>query len=387
MEIECRYCKGKEVVKYGFRNNRNGKNQLFMCKKCKKIFSENTTFPRMRHKGEVITAALDLYFKNVSLRRIKDHLKQIHGVDVTHVTILNWVRRYSTILKKYTDKIRVNNSDTIHADEMMVKVNGKWVWFWDVMDKETKYILSNHLSKARYVSDAKELFLDSKEKMSLKPDVIVTDGLNAYQGAYKKAFYTTPLPRTHHARLIKFRDKVNNNPIERLHGSIRERTKIMRGFKEFDSTKRILDGWTVYYNFLRPHMSLGITPAEAAGINLQLNGGNRWIELINRAIHENYDGVPLVYPGLIWAINKPEKIKMSRKTRCDKGMPRGQYKKTLKVIYRIRILTPDGKEYDDEDKKFKTEFETEEKAKESIEFYKLFYPHFTFRIEDKTNEI
>jgi hypothetical protein len=44
-------------------------------------------------------------------------------------------------------------------------------------------------------------------------------------------------------------------------------------------------------------------------------------------------------------------------------------------------FTPDGKEYDNQDKKFTTEFKTEEKAKEFIEFYKLFYPNYDFKIE------
>jgi hypothetical protein len=52
-----------------------------------------------------------------------------------------------------------------------------------------------------------------------------------------------------------------------------------------------------------------------------------------------------------------------------------------RIIYTVKIFTPDGKEYDNEDKKFKTEFYSEEKAEEFIEFYKLFYPNFEFRIE------
>ena len=40
----------------------------------------------------------------------------------------------------------------------------------------------------------------------------------------------------------------------------------MRGLKTYDSTKLLLEGWTVYYNCVRPHMSLGgKTPAQAAG--------------------------------------------------------------------------------------------------------------------------
>jgi len=45
--------------------------------------------------------------------------------------------------------------------------------------------------------------------------------------------------------------------------------------KSEETAKVWLDGWFVYYNFLRPHLSLkGKTPAEACGIdwNIEMVG-------------------------------------------------------------------------------------------------------------------
>jgi hypothetical protein len=57
----------------------------------------------------------------------------------------------------------------------------------------------------------------------------------------------------------------NNNLIERLNGTVRERTKVMRGMKTVESSGAILDGWVVHYNHFRPHMGLkNQTPAQAA---------------------------------------------------------------------------------------------------------------------------
>jgi putative transposase len=68
-----------------------------------------------------------------------------------------------------------------------------------------------------------------------------------------------------------------NNVLERMHGSIREREKVMRGIKVDDTP--IIPMNQIYYNFIRPHSALdGKTPAEAVGVGI--HGENRWIELL-----------------------------------------------------------------------------------------------------------
>ena len=281
MEVKCRYCGSSNIVKCGTRNNkRKGKIQKYFCKDCKRYFSENTCFSEMKHKGKIITVALDLYCKNVSLRKIAEHLEMVYGVKVSHVTILKWIRKYSGLFKKFFRKVKVNNGESIHVDEMMVNINGKWYWWWQVLDKKTRMVLATHLSKSRKTLDAIRLLKEAKNKMQNKPDYLITDGLHAYKKAYTKTFYTLKKPRTEHIALIHFFDKINNNVIGRLFGSVRERTKVMRGFNQPHSAEKILDLWTFYYNFIRPHYSLGTTPAEVAGIILPLNGGNKWLELI-----------------------------------------------------------------------------------------------------------
>jgi len=69
----------------------------------------------------------------------------------------------------------------------------------------------------------------------------------------------------------RFTDEVNNNIVERLQGTIRERDKVRRGMDGQITGQDLIIGLRIYYNFIRPHMSLnGKTPAEEAGINLEL---------------------------------------------------------------------------------------------------------------------
>jgi len=78
------------------------------------------------------------------------------------------------------------------------------------------------------------------------------------------------------------RDRSNNNMVERLNGTVRQRNKVMRGLDHEDSAQTMLDGMRIYYNFIRPHMALnGKTPAEKAKISKL--GNNKWKSLIKKS--------------------------------------------------------------------------------------------------------
>lgn len=54
----------------------------------------------------------------------------------------------------------------------------------------------------------------------------------------------------------------------------------MRGLKSSESTKSILEGFTIHYNYVRPHQSLhGKTPAQVA----RMQAPHTWKNLIEQA--------------------------------------------------------------------------------------------------------
>src|ERR1022692_2002829 len=96
--------------------------------------------------------------------------------------------------------------------------------------------------------------------------------------AITKEFYTSTNPKTQHVKLKNIKEGTNNNIVERLNSTTRERTKVMRGLDHDESAQRFADGQRMYYNFLRAPQGLkGKTPAEKAGIALKLEG-NKWKE-------------------------------------------------------------------------------------------------------------
>jgi transposase-like protein len=227
----------------------------------------------MRANPHAITVALDLYFKGVSLRKIVDHLRQFERVNVSFVAVYKWIQKYVALMRDYVDTLHPELSRVYHADETKVNIRGQWVWLWHLMDGDTRFLLANHVSQGRTVADAREAFREAKAVAKTDARVVLTDGLESYKQAAQKEF-----PNAVHVSDVGLQGPLNNNRMERYRGTLKERTKVMRGIKKADSAT--LDGQRIYYNHIRPHQGLkGKTPAEAAGINLDL-GENKWESLI-----------------------------------------------------------------------------------------------------------
>ena len=279
----CRFCGSVNIIKWGHRKNKNVKMPRFRCKDCGKSFIMDEGFAKMRFDPKIITLALDLYFKGVSLRKISHHIKQFYGLKISQMGIYKWLQKYGKIINGYVNQLEPELSEAWNTDEMKVKCGGKWVWLWNVMDSGTRFLLASQISEKRDVSDARKVFQMAKKRGKTKPSTMTTDGLPAYIKAFKKEFFTLKNPRTKHIRKPRFVDKKNNNIVERLNGTIREREKVVRGLKTEEKSQVIMDCMRNYYNFIRPHQSLnGKTPSEMANIDLDL-GRNKWLNLIKEA--------------------------------------------------------------------------------------------------------
>ena len=81
--------------------------------------------------------------------------------------------------------------------------------------------------------------------------------------------------------LTTIRDKrSNNNNIERLNGTIRDRLQSMRGLQNIKTAEIMTSAFRNYCNFIKPHSSIGgITPALKSGIGVDMEG-NRWMALL-----------------------------------------------------------------------------------------------------------
>lgn len=84
--------------------------------------------------------------------------------------------------------------------------------------------------------------------------------------AYPDGIEQTFGSETKHIQGKPFTEENSTNLIERFHGTLKSRTKIMRGLKKLETAKLFSEGWLAHYNFFRPHETIGKTPAEKAEV-------------------------------------------------------------------------------------------------------------------------
>ncbi len=286
-EFVCIYCGSENITRHGTRKTKTGNKTRILCGHCNKTFTleSETGFEKMQVTAKMVTVALDLYFKSTSLRKIVDHLDQFYELNVHHTTILNWVRKYGEIISEYAETFKPELGDIWHADEMKIKTKREdWAWLWHVMDGETRYMVANLITKHQEDDDAKATFSKAKSHtQGDKPELIITDGLKSYHNGFNKVFYDHH-QTCEHVEADGLRARVNNNKVERLHNTVRDRQKTMRGLQNDDTATEFNNGFKAFYNHIRPHMALkGKTPAQAVGIDLKL-GRNRWMGMIQKSV-------------------------------------------------------------------------------------------------------
>ncbi len=276
--IKCSYCQSLDIKKNGFNYDTNHKVQKYKCLSCKKIFSYPDRLPRNHVSSEIVSLCIDLYLKGLSYRIIRQQLIEQFGIRVSHVTIYYWLQQYSELIKNYVKTLNPNLSAVWQLDETVIDFKGKSNWCWDCVDTVSRYAIDMYLSGSNGTDSGLEFFGRIKESTRSEPEVFSTDGNRAYIAPLNKYYPNAKRMRIKHITL-----KPNTSFIERFHGTIKNRTKVMRGFDGFNPCQNWLTLFQIYYNFLRPHMALdGKTPAQRAGIDIEFP--DRWVSLIRSSL-------------------------------------------------------------------------------------------------------
>ena len=268
-------------VKDGHKNG----NQRYECKSCDNhFFAEGKPFGK-QFTAHRIGDAVSSYYRGQSYKQVAERMAEVYDIpQPAKSTILAWVKGYTRQALRYMagqvgpdgtemtatgKRVKANVGDHWVVDETQVDIGGKKVWISNIMDLKTRYILAARLTRGRNMKDTIALFKKAKANSATEPETITSDGMNANPDAIKTVF-----PNTKHIVAAGLREESNNNASERLQGSIKDRTKVMRGMETMTTAQEYVDGWAFHYNFMRGHEGVrGKTPAEAAGISKPVGPG------------------------------------------------------------------------------------------------------------------
>ncbi len=266
-KITCKNCGSEAVVKYGSYKGV----QRYYCKACKRKFKGDDSLFHMKVSSDYISTALSMYYSGSSISDIRNHLKQEHGYYPSKHVVFEWVDKFTSLAAKQFRGVHPEVGDTWIADETVLELDkGIKVWFWDIIDSDTRFLLTSRASFTRGTRDAEALMQAAYKRAGRTPKTIITDKLRAYLDGIELTFGAD----TEHKQGSPFKVKASGestSQIERFHGTIKDRTKVMRAFRDMDTLIQFMNGYLTYYNYFKPNEALnGETPAEAAKVDYQI---------------------------------------------------------------------------------------------------------------------
>lgn len=241
----------KDIILWGFRvTKERGKIQRFKCTRCLKSWCKNNGFKRKKKSENKILSVLSQFWKGLTSRELADE----HGV--TQKTVLAWLKEYTVLLFRFLCNIVQKTTTKLHVDELFLRMCNDFYFLWDAICRDTRFFIW-FLSPKRDIPSCKKLL----EQCPLA-GVIVTDGYDVYPRAIREHYHG----QANHEQLVCFEDKKNNNLAERLQNTLRRFLQPRRGFDSLKTGIIQLQGFWVFYNFVRTHSTIRKTPAEKAGL-------------------------------------------------------------------------------------------------------------------------
>jgi transposase-like protein len=94
---KCPYCEGTDFIKFGLRNKKLEKIQVFFCNYCQKKFTPLVTKGKS-YPLALIIRSLVLYNKFMEPKEISQWIKDNYGLKIAPQTVSNWIKEYQTMV-------------------------------------------------------------------------------------------------------------------------------------------------------------------------------------------------------------------------------------------------------------------------------------------------
>jgi putative transposase len=319
-QISCKHCGSTDVVKIGF----HAGTQRYLCHTCGRKFKADSSPFHMSTPAPDIAGALAMYYTGSSITDIRNHIRQQTGYYPSKSVVFGWIQKYTDSAASHFAKAKPKVGDSWIADETMIDLDkGIKVWFWDMIDAKTRFLLASRVSLTRTTEDAKRLVQDAVKRAGKPPKEILTDKMKSYPDA----IFTALGGYTEHVQGSPFKVRAteeSTSRVERFHETLKERTKVMKAFRDIDTLIDFAKGFLTYYNFLKPHEALkGKTPAEKAKLRYDVK---TWADVVNMPVPLEVERARRISPRL-----KLEQPKVSTAGAFKRKRPRQPFQRRLPI--------------------------------------------------------
>ena len=228
----------------------------------------------------------------LSARKTAALMKDVHGVSISHQSILNYENSVALWLKPFVDHYPYELSDQFCGDETYIRVNGRWHYLFFFFDAVKKVILSYPVSPNRDTATAIRAIDEVLLKLKEIPEnlTFVVDGNPIYLLA-QQCFAQHGIPFDVKQVIgLTNEDEVSKEYrplkqiVERLNRTFKGNYRSTHGFGSQHGSVSFVTLFVAYFNFLRPHAKLeGKVPVIIPDLEKLPNMPARWNALIGLA--------------------------------------------------------------------------------------------------------
>jgi transposase-like protein len=216
----------------------------------------------MRFQDTIISDSLALFYYGLSLGEICRHIVATKGVFVHPTSVWRWIIRYSRDAFGILSNIKIDSRRWV-IDETMEETAGQDIWIFDVIDCQSKFLITTYTSLTKNIRFITEVLSEAQSRTVHVPEQITSRKMKVYLSAIEDVFGADG------KHIVLKNLSADSALVDEFRGATKERRMIMRKLKKLESVRIILNGFIVHYNYLRPHPLLDLqTPAYKAGLTM-----------------------------------------------------------------------------------------------------------------------
>jgi transposase-like protein len=134
------------VIRYGYSRKRV---PIYMDKSTGKTYTASGAMPGRRFKPEIVGSAVALYYRGTPIDEIAEQFEHQYDFRPSKATIYEWVTDYTRLARERLGDLKARTGDTWVADESVIKIDGETYWHYNVVDKDSRFLLASHLARSK----------------------------------------------------------------------------------------------------------------------------------------------------------------------------------------------------------------------------------------------